>query len=354
MQNANIILMGKTGVGKSTLINSVFNKNVAVEGVGESVTRGIKKYTGITKINDYEFSLYDTEGIELKKNQQQQILDKIGALIQECWSEDCNQFIHTMWYCINAQGSRVEETEIEIINSITTKYNLNVIIVLTNSFDRKKTLEMQSYFEENEVSKKLIEDKKIMICPVLAREYPITEDQVIKAYGLDDLEKIAFYSVKNGAVNAYAKKLEIMVSEANNYSKNYIGTTVLTGLSPIPFSDAAILVPVQVAMLAKINKIFEVKMEEDTLKNLAEMVIKVGGTAFVGKTIVSNVLKFIPGVGTLAGGAISATVAGTLTNALAKSYIKGLQKRKRDEFYNLMNTEETFVKEVAHIVKTTV
>ena len=46
--------------------------------------------------------------------------------------------------------------------------------------------------------------------------------------------------------------------------------------------------------------------------------------AQVGKTVVSNLLKLIPGPGTLIGGAISATTAAALTEAIGHAYIQVL------------------------------
>jgi predicted GTPase len=42
MPVANIIVVGKTGVGKSSLINGVFRGNFAKTGVGKPVTENIK------------------------------------------------------------------------------------------------------------------------------------------------------------------------------------------------------------------------------------------------------------------------------------------------------------------------
>lgn len=41
----------------------------------------------------------------------------------------------------------------------------------------------------------------------------------------------------------------------------------------------------------------------------------------LGLPVVSNLLKFIPGAGTVAGGAISAGTAGVITAALGQAYI---------------------------------
>ncbi|GAA9576483.1 hypothetical protein UBN69_06760 [Helicobacter pylori] len=40
----NILLMGATGVGKSSLINGLFGKKIAKAGIGKSVTQHLEKY----------------------------------------------------------------------------------------------------------------------------------------------------------------------------------------------------------------------------------------------------------------------------------------------------------------------
>src|SRR4051812_44329004 len=60
---ANIIIAGKPGTGKSTLINAVFQGRMAATGQGMPVTTHTKK---ITK-KDVPVSIYDTRGIELKE-----------------------------------------------------------------------------------------------------------------------------------------------------------------------------------------------------------------------------------------------------------------------------------------------
>ena len=59
MTNLNVMIFGITGVGKSTLINNVFNENLAEIGVGRPVTLHIRKYSK----EGFPLSIYDSPGL---------------------------------------------------------------------------------------------------------------------------------------------------------------------------------------------------------------------------------------------------------------------------------------------------
>ena len=87
-------------------------------------------------------------------------------------------------------------------------------------------------------------------------------------------------------------------------------------------------------MMIAINSVFEFDIERDALTSLATAAIGVGGATVIGKTVASNLIKLIPGVGTVAGGAISAGTAGVITLALGKAYIevcKAIEMGKLDQ-----------------------
>lgn len=113
-----------------------------------------------------------------------------------------------------------------------------------------------------------------------------------------------------------------MFEKANNIVLGFVTSTTLTGGVPIPFADAPLLIGQQVAMMIEINHVFGFDIKRDALTSLATAVIGIGGATVIGKTVASNLLKLIPGVGTVAGGAISAGTAGIITLALGKSYIE--------------------------------
>ena len=94
-----------------------------------------------------------------------------------------------------------------------------------------------------------------------------------------------------------------------------------TGAVPIPFSDAAVLVPEQIAMLGGITAVFGLPIEKGTIAAIVSATIGTAGTTVLGKTIVANLVKLIPGVGSVVGGVISGATAAALTAALGEAYI---------------------------------
>lgn len=97
-------------------------------------------------------------------------------------------------------------------------------------------------------------------------------------------------------------------------------TAAIIGFSPIPFSDAFLLVPVQLTMMSRLHKIFGQSWSESLGKSLSRELIVVG----LGRGAVGNILKLIPAVGTVAGAAINATVASTITESLGWVTVKML------------------------------
>ena len=97
-------------------------------------------------------------------------------------------------------------------------------------------------------------------------------------------------------------------------------TAAIIGCSPIPFSDAFLLVPVQLTMMSRLHKIFGQSWSESLGKSLSRELIGVG----FGRAAVGNILKLVPAVGTVAGAAINGAVASTITESLGWVTVKML------------------------------
>ena len=129
-------------------------------------------------------------------------------------------------------------------------------------------------------------------------------------------------------------KYREMFEKANNIVLGFVASTTATGAVPIPFADAPLLVGQQVAMMIAINKVFGFNIQRDALQSLVVAALGVSGATVIGKTVASNLMKLVPGAGSVAGGAVSAGTAGVITLALGKAYIevcKAIKMGKLDQ-----------------------
>lgn len=322
LNTLNIIVAGKTGVGKSTLINSVSKEKLADTGMGKPVTSHMRK---ITK-KGVPLAIYDTRGFELRKEVQAEVKQEVMDTISKgLATQNINKAIHCIWYCINTASNRIEPEEIEWLRELSMENQITqvpIIVVLTQSFSKKKAQEIRQVLLNENLD-------IIQIIPVLAEDYEIEDLGVAKAYGLDVLIKVIGEALPDELMDTLQHVQIACLEEKKRRAQAAVATAAVAaageGAVPIPFSDCALLIPTQIGMIASITVIFGFDVSKSIITALLSSSIGAGGATLLGKTVVTNIIKFIPGAGTAIGSAISAGTAGVITAALGEAYI-GIMK----------------------------
>ena len=310
----NVFIIGKTGVGKSTLINAIFGKNVATTGSGSPVTQQIQMY------QQDNLCIYDSKGLEVKdKSTIQQIEDFIKKQEQE----DVKNQIHICLFCIQESGRRIEPADKDLYDMLK-KHNFPVIVVIT-----KATQDKDEYGEKfSDIVKETLKVDDEHLQRVNSIKIEDDDGYIKEPKGIKEVIQKTYSLLPEGLNNAFARKqvydkaqkIKAMRESAMSLATKYSVAAGAVATSPIPLSDFAVILPTQIAMIAHISKEFELELNAESVKTLAVALVAVCGVGFAMKMAVGNLLKFIPVIGYIGGGAINTTVAAGTTKIMGNKY----------------------------------
>ncbi len=314
----NILVIGKSGVGKSTLINAVLGKERAKTGWGTTgVTKELEIYEGTKELC---FRLIDTIGFEpsfLKERQ------AISAVRKWAKTEEEEKEIHVIWYCVEGTSSKLFKRDINSVIKATKIWkSIPIIVVITKSYseeEQKKNVEMvRKAFDGN----KNVHNRLMETVPVVARSYKINQNITVPPSGILELIDITNDLLEEGK-KAGKKDLEnFKVKRRRAFAQSVVAASVtsgtIVGAVPIPIADMVILSPLEGAEVRGIAYIYGINKDEES-SHLFNSIIELGTVSMAAKTVVS-VLKAIPGIN-LGASAINALVAGGIIAAIGEGSI---------------------------------
>lgn len=306
----NVMVVGGTGVGKSSLINTILGKDVAKSGVGEPVTRGCHKYSGDT----LGINIFDTEGYEIihdsldNSNFEKNVIGEI----KHRQLQDLKEQIHLFWYCVSVAGriKNYDISNIQKLQSLSTKLAVVITKCDTDQLNENNQGKTATAYREE------LKEEHNIHCPVFE---VMTTPQTNDTLELDKLitwsaEALPEGALRQGFIGAQQHCLALKEKDALSIIQKRAMAAAAVGATPIPGSDAVPILAIQMEMAYQLASLYGVQ----TMGSAATSLLEAQLLSALGKLVASELTKLIPGVGSL----INAGVAGGLTYGLGF----GLQK----------------------------
>jgi predicted GTPase len=198
--HVNVLIAGRTGVGKSTLINSVFQGQLATTGQGKPVTKNTRE---ITKA-DIPLSIFDTRGLEMADFEATMLA--LRTFVSERAREsDARKHIHVGWVCISEDLRRVERAEDELTKMLADFMPIVAIITKARA-DQNFRATVQSLLPQAR-----------NVVRVRAIHEELDDGHVLPQTGLQELIDLTMELVPEGQRRAFAaaQKVDIALKKSN-------------------------------------------------------------------------------------------------------------------------------------------
>ena len=245
----NILLLGRTGVGKRTLINVILDlkgdeaaKENPVKpetGVNESSLINLEENSLIKvekkKFVPREYSsqkssliLLDSRGIELSTNYNIDVAtEDIKEFIEQrnALNSDPDKFIHCIWYLVS--GKRFEDSEgnyVKTLKSLYANFGLPIIFVYTqaiNSDDGEAIEERIKDFMGEDINFIQIIAKDIIIKSKNKNKKKPTIEEAFGVFGKDGLIEKSFEFAKNAIKSSFFNYMRNLLKDIFVNNINY-------------------------------------------------------------------------------------------------------------------------------------
>ncbi len=280
----NILVCGKTGVGKTSLIQAVTHRGVVPDsaiGNGRATTEGFQLYE--TEIANF----IDSEGMNPGAQSVDDYADFIlNEVLERLDSSDSENLIHNIWYCIDGSGARIQDTDAKLIKTLSDK----VLLVVTKSeLMRKEQIEAVM----NTLLELIPRDRIVMVSAEnqtgLSQLIKKAQEMSTLAMAGAEEEIEAFQDRWNEYYSNMRSNWQASVSdEADSYINWAAGRAAAIALTPLPLVDVAPLVVNEIYMLYKLAGVYGIAVDN----TVATMLLGCAGGSLVGK-IGASFLPFL-------------------------------------------------------------
>ncbi|MBR1470583.1 MAG: GTPase domain-containing protein [Lachnospiraceae bacterium] len=322
MQLGNVLLIGESGVGKSTLINAVLKREETEVGFGMTgTTQRMEIYEG----EGLPFRVIDTIGFEPTFFRKTKAINAVKK-----WSKDSakkkkdeeekeDKQIHAIWFCVEGTRRKLFYDTIKSMLRATSMWkSIPIVVVITKSYSSTESEEnikmVKEAFRKTRQAERLKE-----VIPVVAAPFVIQDDIIVPPKGIDVLINKTNELMPEAIRMSQQDVAAYILQRKRALAQGVVATTVVLGVTvtavPIPIADGLMLSSLELAEIKAIAGIYEIK-KGDKSKRFIDSIIEVGTVSAVARTAISA-LKAIPGIN-IAASIMNGVIGGSFVTILGE------------------------------------
>lgn len=331
-----VIMAGKTGCGKTSLMNAIFKNQVGeVAQDGRPCTK--KNEWHIWKSDVGDVSIIDVPGFGEANSPQ------INGLDYQENIHLLGKSAHLMLLVLKCDDKalQLEENFLNVWNADNRLKKVPVFIII-NQIDKMKpvrewnpdTLNLTRPKSAKEISIKSYIDYVADLpafrqYALLGHIFPACAGESLEdqTYGIDKLRTELKDHVPEMLQMVFIDTQLSIEEKAMNIIKWTSAACAGLALQPIPFLDSLFLAPPQILMITKLAKLHNLSLTKGAIAGIFNTII----LSFAGNMIFLNLVKFVPGLGSIFGPAIAYQLtytAGCVANELFKDRKTGVTEQE--------------------------
>lgn len=337
MKYGNVLVIGNSGVGKSTLINAVLGEDTEKKAPTSIGISGTTKELEIFESEEIPFRVIDTIGFEPSFFKRNAAVNAVKRWSKESAKEGGeNKKVNVIWFCVEGTSSKLFPDAIKSLSKATSFWeSVPVIVVITKSYsmpDRKQNIQMvhNAFAAQKKYSKNLK-----AVVPVVAETFILNDTAFAAPEGISELIEITNSVMPEGIRAAEKDISRFKLQRKRALAQSVVAASVAGGTvagaaplpiadaAPLPIADAAVLSGIEVFEINAISRIYEVKDDKDSEKFVSS-IIEAGTASAIAKATISAI-KAIPGIN-LAASAINAIIAASFVAAIGGGSIYAFEK----------------------------
>ena len=275
----NILVCGKTGVGKTSLIQAVTHRGIVPDsaiGNGHATTMGFHVYETDAA------NFIDSEGMNPGTQSVDDYVDFIlDEMMDRLETEESGNLIHNVWYCIDGSGARVQETDAKLIR--TFRDNMLLVVTKSELMRREQIEDMMKELLELLPREQIVlvsAENKTGLAQLIAKARSMSMDAMEKAECEVEAFQDRWQEYYDSMLDDWR---ESVADEADSYINWAAGRAAAIAIIPIPLADIAPLIANETYMIYRLAELYGIPVDDTVITVL----LGCAGGSIVGKIAAS-------------------------------------------------------------------